>query len=524
MTRRAPRARFGAWRRVGLGWGTFLWAGLLLALAFYQRTPGYMDEAYYWVVGRTWAAGQGLREPFLWNYLDDPAGVPHPAGAYWQPLPALLAGLAAIWPRLPFVLLAALLPWLTRRLADAWDASPQAGHWAALWAAWPGFYLAYLPAVDGFAPLFVLGAVYWAWLPRLWQEPTPARRWAGLGVLVALVHLTRAEGPLWLLGTLALAWAAPARDRRGSRLAWVLLGYAAVMAPWWWRNSLVWGAPWPPGASRALWFTHYNDLFYYPPADLTPARWWAQGWAAIVRDRLWALRLNAQTALAVHGLVVLGPLMLWGAWRQRRRPVTRAALALYGALAVLMTVVFPFAGARGGFFHSVAGLQPLLWVWAGQGFEAALAWAAARRGWNLPTARRVLGLGLTVLLAGLTLTVTAARLRAWPEPAARYRALWAAWQQAASPAAVDGPVLVANPPLWAWVTGRPALVTPSGGPEAVTAVARRYAARGLIVEGDAHPDNLAAWWAEPGPRAGWRYLGPSPTGEAQLYEFTAGSR
>ncbi len=510
-------ARRGAW----LG-AYAIWIALLLAVAAYQRAPGYMDEAYYWVVGRTWAAGQGLVEPFLWNYLDDPAGLPHPAGAYWQPLPALLVGLVAVWPRLPFVLLAAALPWLTARLAQVWGAAPATARRAGLWAALSGFYLAYLPAVDGFAPLMALGAAYWLTLPRALEARGPARKtWFALGLLTAGVHLTRAEGLLWLAVTLAAAARSRPRPTRLAHVGAALAGYTLLMLPWWARNLGVWGAPWPPGQSRALWLTEYNDLFLYPAAQLTFARWWAQGLGDILRERAWALGLNLQTSLAVQGLIVLAPLALIAAWRARHRPALRWAAGLYAAVFGLMTVVFPHAGARGGWFHAGAGFQPLLWVLAAQGFDAALAWAAPRRGWELPQARRVLGAGLTALLVLLTVAVAGARLSRWNAPAAHYAALWDAWQAAASPQAVDGPVLIANPPLWVWVTGRPALVTPSGDEAAVTAVARRYAARGLVVEAD-HTANLAAWWASPGPRPGWRYLGPGP--DAQLYEFTGGSR
>ncbi len=508
-------------RLLGMG----LWWSLLLAVALYQRTPGYMDEAYYWVVGRTWATGQGLNELFLWQYLDDPAGLPHPAGAYWQPLPALLAGLSIAWPRLPFLLLAGLLPWLIRALARSWGASSRATTWAGLWAMVPGFYLAYLPAIDGFTPLLVLGALYWILWPRAWQARGRVAPWVGLGLLSGLIHLARAEGMLWLLGTGLAALLAPRLHRwqwpwRGGG---VLLGYLAVIGPWWWRNTRVWGTPWPPGQSRALWFTTYNDLFHYPAAELTPARWWAQGWAAIVRARLHALGLNLQTALAVQMAILLAPFVVVGFWHWRRRPWLRAAAGLYAAVLALMTLVFPFAGARGGFFHAASGLQPVLWVLAGVGYEQALSWAATRRQWDLSQARRILGGGFVLLLALLTLTVSARRLARWNQPATRYRALWRAWQQTASQEALAGPVLVTNPPLWVWVSGQPALVTPTGAADAMTRVARRYGARGLVVEA-AHPDNLAAWWEAPGPRSNWRYLGPAPAGDGQLYEFTGGRR
>ena len=55
------------------------------AVAAFQHGPGYMDAEYYAVLGRRLATGQGPTEPFLWNYLDDPQGIPHPAFGYWAP-------------------------------------------------------------------------------------------------------------------------------------------------------------------------------------------------------------------------------------------------------------------------------------------------------------------------------------------------------------------------------------------------------------------------------------------------------
>ncbi|HEX9028167.1 MAG TPA: hypothetical protein VF823_03255, partial [Anaerolineales bacterium] len=101
--------------------------GAVLAVAAFQRTPGYMDADYYYAGGLRLAQGQGLSEPFLWNYLDDPAGLPHPSHAYWMPLASFLAaagmwasGAVGFWAgRLGFLLVAACLPPLTAGLAYA---------------------------------------------------------------------------------------------------------------------------------------------------------------------------------------------------------------------------------------------------------------------------------------------------------------------------------------------------------------------------------------------------------------------
>ena len=65
-----------------------------VVFALPQAQPGYMDACYYTVGAQQLAAGRGFTEPFIWNYLDDPAGLPRPSHQYWMPLPSILAALS----------------------------------------------------------------------------------------------------------------------------------------------------------------------------------------------------------------------------------------------------------------------------------------------------------------------------------------------------------------------------------------------------------------------------------------------
>ena len=98
-----------------------------LGIASLQETPGYLDSDYYFVGGLQLVEGKGFAEPFLWNYLDNPVGLPHPSHTYWLPLSSILAAISMFvsgqhtyeGARLIFILLAAFIPPLTARLA--WD-------------------------------------------------------------------------------------------------------------------------------------------------------------------------------------------------------------------------------------------------------------------------------------------------------------------------------------------------------------------------------------------------------------------
>jgi hypothetical protein len=73
-----------------------LWAlglALVLLAAAFQSVPGYMDAEYYYAGGLRLAEGSGFSEPFLWNYLNDPVGLPTPSHTYWMPLASILAAL-----------------------------------------------------------------------------------------------------------------------------------------------------------------------------------------------------------------------------------------------------------------------------------------------------------------------------------------------------------------------------------------------------------------------------------------------
>ena len=79
-------------------WGSLLVAKLLLA----ARLPLFVDEAFYWQEGRHLA----------WAYSDLPA-----LTAWLARLGTALGGTHPLALRLPFLLLAALLPWLVVRIA-----------------------------------------------------------------------------------------------------------------------------------------------------------------------------------------------------------------------------------------------------------------------------------------------------------------------------------------------------------------------------------------------------------------------
>jgi hypothetical protein len=150
--------------------------GLVAALfvAALQPSPGYMDADYYYAGGLQLVNGRGFTEPYLWNYLDNPAGLPHPSHAYWMPLASLLSAAGAVlfgpasWlaARVVFLLVAALIPPLTAALAWSFTARCDLAFTSGLLAVFPAFYLPFLPVTDTFGVYMLFGGLFFLALNR----------------------------------------------------------------------------------------------------------------------------------------------------------------------------------------------------------------------------------------------------------------------------------------------------------------------------------------------------------------------
>ena len=106
-----------------------------------------------------------------------------------------------------------------------------------------------------------------------------------------------------------------------------------------------------------------------------------------------ASRVNGVTSGLVHwlaeaGMIFLAPLIVIGLWRERRARLFQAALWYAALLFAAMTLVFTFAGDRGGLFHSTGALLPFFYAAAPIGLDAVIDWIARRRrAWNAATAK-----------------------------------------------------------------------------------------------------------------------------------------
>jgi len=498
---------------------------MMFVVLHFRPGSGYMDSDYYYANALHIAEGKPLEEPFLWNYLDSPEKLPHPAFAYWMPLSSFIAALG-IWlsghatyfaARIPFFVLAALVPPLTAalsyRITSRRDFAWVAGGLAVL----SEYYAPFLSAVDAVAIYMLLGGAFFLLLTfrrDAWKSFL-------LGVLVGLMHLSRADGAVWGIVAVAAIFWQTREDSAGWReflkrffllLFPLAAGYVLVVAPWFYRNWRIFGTILSPAGSRALWLTSYNETFVYPPEKLTFAYWFASGWKEILGKRLWALGVNLETALGVQGGIVLFPLILLAVWELRRDIRVRVGIFAWALTLFIMTVVFPFAGTHGSFLHSGSALQPLWWAIAPLGLDKIVVWAARRRRWRIPQARIafqgellfVAALLTWVILAGALGSLTARRVF-WGDTEVLYRNVESFL--VARDALPEEVVIVSNPPAYYTATGRSAIVVPDGDVDTVLAVARRYHASYLILEKSSLPRGIKPIFDSPESFPSLRYLG-----------------
>ncbi|MGD2205747.1 MAG: glycosyltransferase family 39 protein [Anaerolineae bacterium] len=472
--------------------GALLVLALIVRLltAWLLRQPGYTDAYYYAVGAQQLHAGQGFTEPFIWNYLDPPASLPHPGYLYWMPLTAMLGWLGleilgesfrAI--QAPFVLVSALLPLMAYTVT--WDLTGRRKHalLAGALAVFVGFYAHVFVLPDNFAPFALGGSLC------LWAAGRGLRNgqvtWFGLaGVAAGVAHLARADGAL-LLGVTWLAATAAKRlptRAKATGIASSLAGYLLVMGPWFVRNWQAVGTPLAGAGFKTLFLTTYDDIFgYQPPLNLKSYLAW--GWGAILQSKAEALWLNLQRLWAENLLIFLLPLTAMGLWVHRRERLIQPFLLYLPLLFVAMTFAFTFPGSRGGLFHSGGALLPFFFAAAGPGLDAMLRWAARRfPGWQADKAWSVFSVGavaMAVLVTLLALARAGVLDGDWNKRDWGYAEIgqWLDDQGAA-----EATVMVGNAPGFTWHTGHPAIAVPNEPLDTVLSVADDYAVRYLLLD------------------------------------------
>lgn len=511
-----------------------VFGGVILLL---QPNSFYMDADYYYANGRNLASGAGLWENFLWNYLDSPLKLPHPAFTYWMPAASLISGLSMcilnnsslVSARLPFVLLYAFVPPLTIFLSSRISKDPFEAYLAGGFALCCGYYLKLVTQVDTLAICMLAGSILFLLLAgeksRFYISLPPVFRWLAVGGVAGLMHLSRADGFLWcglvafvILDRFLESQKLPGNWRWEDFWKKFLIpagysagGYFLVTGFWYARNLQVFGSLVAPGSSTALWLTNYDELFTFHPENININHWLTSGWQAILSARAQALISNLTTAAAVEAMILFIPLAAVGLNAERNEPVIKTAARFWLVYLVILTVFFPFASSRGGFTHSTAAFQPLIWILSARGLSILITKISQKKKWILRIAKKTFGLELIIILAGITLIYgTDLSGILFPNQFIPYTS-WKTYQKATEWMDQNGGegsdvVMVNNPPAYYAATNRAAIVIPDGGINSTLAAADQFHARWMILD-ENHVSAFNALYNQPQTTEYFIYLG-----------------
>lgn len=479
--------------------------------------PGYTDAYYHFNAAVRLAQGEGFTDTYLWTYFGAPQTVPDsgiaPSHLYWMPMTSVVAALGMRILNAPGEFGAAQIPftlmyagtayigyWLGRKIGG----SERHAWIAGLLTLFSSFFTRFWGATDTFAPYALFGALCLVMMGVaaenvVAQSAVPRHNrfcwWMLVGVLAGLAHLTRADGVLLLLvGYVVILWGIWSDHKFAGWLSYAFamtMAYLVVMLPWFLRNLNALGTPLPLGGAQAVWFTQYDDLFNYPP-ESSPQSLFSLGLGGVLGTRWEAFAGpqalfagNLGTFVAVEGMIVMMPLMLVGLWRRRKsdflRPFWLYALGLH----VVMTLVFPFPGYRGGLLHSAAALVPFWAALAVGGLDDVVDWLAQRRRhWNAAVAKWIFSGSLVALAVSLSLSIG---LPSRVLPSVSMPALYA---ELVAHLPDNARVMINDPAMLYYFTGMGGVVTPNADPNLIQEIAQRYHVDYLLLEEGGIPGKL----------------------------------
>ena len=504
------------WRRTDWLWLALIGLLFQAVWAVQMPTPTYMDAYYYTTNGQRLAAGDGFTELVIWQYLDDPAGLPTPSHSYWMPLTSILAAAGyslgdGFWAaQLPFWLLAGLLPLLAYWIALQFFSERWQVWTAVLLTISGGFYTRFLNQPSTFVPFAWAGGLCLLFLAFTQQRP--AKKWWFLaGLTAGLAHLTRADGAL-LLVVSGLVWFLEIGDWRLEikkrfsvsnlqSLVLLSLGYLIVMTPWFIRNWRVWERPLPISGTQTIFLTTYDDLFAYGRSfNLNHFLEW--GWGNILQSKLDGLLLAGGTFVAVCGVVFLTPLIVWGWWNwwhdAEKRAFLRPLTWYAGLLFLAMSLVFTLPGGRGGLLHSSVALWLWLMVLATAGLGYAVDWVATKLPhWEPEKAKPRFAVLFVVVAFAISASLFYARADSGLEAE-----VYAEVGEMVGETAV---LMAGNAPGVYYHTGLPAISIPNEPVPIVQEAAKRYGVTHLLLDAD-HPLPLTGLYAQSASQPGFELL------------------
>ena len=465
----------------------------IVAAAITGYAP-YTDPAYYTLVAKELATGNGFHVPVIWSFLEvgshlpDPAVLPVASNGHWMPLTSIVASwfmdvLGPTWRagQVPMVVLstAAGAADLLDRLGAVAEAVGGAGRRHPGRSS-PDRCSIYYPTVENFAVFGVLGALSLYAAVRAVPAARPGPWLLASGMFAGLATLARVDGILLTVAP-AIAWLV-LRGWRSVRLwrwgAASALAFLVVLWPWLSRDIATYGAPFPSAGGHTLWITSYNEQFSIGhPVDL--AGYLAWGWGNIIGSKLssW-FDILGRTAVLLGGTFFFT--FIPGLWIHRKRPELLPFIGYWVVMVMAMGLVFTFHAPHGAFYHSapawlpfalpmaVASLPPVA-TWIGR------AWPFLRR----PQTHRFLAVVATVGAVVLSVVGSAVIYGQWDRS---HTLDQAAAQFFEEQGATNDVVMYADPATLALLSGNPGVAPPFDPYPVVKQVIDAYHVQWVVVQ------------------------------------------
>ena len=453
--------------------------------------PENLDAEYYFSLAQNLVRGRGFVLDAIWHFLDNPQGLPHPAGEFWLPLTSLVQALGLLlgwgyrYAQIPQILMSSALVVLAFRFAQEISGSKAVASLAAFFTLFGGgTVMARQVDVDCYATYALAGSLALYALHRGQKSPA----WlCSSGLFIGLASLTRKDGVL-LLGVLLvylayLSWRRIPYSRAAAMAAIAL--FVALNLPWQIRNWYVFGQlnPVPMGYPALL--REYSDFFAYRP-QLDWQHFLSWGWP-------WQLR--AKAAAAIRNVARFAwvlqfwqvPLCFAGLWAVRKRH-SLLPIWLYPLLSYwVLTLIYTFPSEHGTWLHSLGPFVPF-----GAAFSALGVCALAQSLSRDIRVQRAFLLQASVPCCAALLACVLGVGMARAEIATNHR--WTAGRTAIGQWVLANTLpqttVMSNVALGvALETGRPAVAVPYGDLSTVLQVADRFAAQYLIAW-DGRPQGL----------------------------------
>ncbi|MCD4752885.1 MAG: hypothetical protein K8R40_07435 [Anaerolineaceae bacterium] len=479
-----------------------------------------MDESYYYLGGKNLYEGNGFSEEILWNFLDDPEGIPHPSHLYWMPFNSILAAGGMFLFRSTnylagsffFILLAAIIPCLTYSVSWRLSNNQSLSLIIAGFSIVSGYYFSMLSTIDSFSVYMLLGTTYLL-VVGFYPSSTRKRLLSKgilLGLLAGLMHFTRADGILWIF-ILPFVIGIEEIFKNSRKLKPALFPilvstfsglstYFLVMSGWYIRNLRLFNSLTVSGSSLPIWMRNYNELFSYPSNILNYTHWIQDGLVQILETAFTSLINNLGTFLGVNCFVILLPFIIGAIWKRRELWFVQFGVIMFLLFMGVMSFIFPFAGVRGGFLHSGSAFQIFFWTLGGLGIYDGLSWMEKRHNWNAKKSSKVFGVGLLIVFSFVTIVLAYTKIQGNEMESKKWTKGWRQAEIIDAQLSVLGIqeaiILINDPPTFNAATGRPAIVIPDGDQTVLFSVMNDYDVNYFILE-ENHPAGLQGLYKTP---------------------------